>query len=105
MIFYLFVFNLILNICNAQEHLTCIRTNDPTCIKQGPPGERGPIGLKGDTGSKGDTGLKGDTGSKGDTGLKGDTGSKGDAGSKGNKGDRGVPDQTSINTLRGEVSI
>ena len=28
MIFHLFVFNLNLNICNAQEHLTCLRTND-----------------------------------------------------------------------------
>ena len=52
MIFHLFVFNLILNIrvCNAQEHLTSIRTNDSTRIEQGPLGERGPIGLKGDTG-------------------------------------------------------
>ena len=83
MIFCLFIFNLILNICNAQEHLTCLRTNDvlrpqptvSTGIQQGPPGKRGPIGLKGDTGSKG------------------------------NKGDPGIPDQTSINELRGKVSI
>ena len=73
MIFHLFIFNLILNICNAQEHFTCIRTSDSTRIQQGPPGERGPIGLKGDTGSKG------------------------------NKGDPGIPGQTSINALRGEV--
>ena len=73
---------LMLNICNAQEHLTCLRTNDvlrpqptvSTRIQQGPPGKRGPIGLKGDTGSKG------------------------------NKGDPGIPDQTLINALRGEVS-
>ena len=73
MIFHLFVFNLILYICNAQEQLTCIRSNVSTHIQQGPPGERGPIGLKGDTGSKG------------------------------NKGDPGISDQTSINALRGEV--
>ena len=83
MIFHLFVFNLILNICNAQEHLTCLRTNDvlrppptvSTRIQQGPPGKRGPIGSKGDTGSKG------------------------------NKGDPGITNQTSINELRGKVSI
>ena len=65
-----------MNICNAQEHLTCLRTNDvlrpqptvSTRIQQGPPGKRGPIGLKG------------------------------------NKGDPGIPDQISINELRGEVS-
>ena len=82
MIFHLFIFDLILNICNAQEHLTCLRTNGvlrpqptvSTYIQQGPPGKRGPIGLKGDTGSKE------------------------------NKGDPGIPDQTSINALRGEVS-
>ena len=82
MIFHLFIFDLILNICNAQEHLTCLRTNDvlrpqptvSTGIQQGPPGKRGPIGLKGDTGSKG------------------------------NKGNPGIPDQTSINALRGELS-
>ena len=83
MIFHLFIFDLILNICNAQEHLTCLRTYDVlrpqstvwTRIQQGPPGKRGPIGLKGDTGSNG------------------------------NKGNPGIPDQTSINALRGEVSI
>ena len=83
MIFQLFIFDLILNICIAQEHLTCLRTNDvlrpqptvSTRIQQGPSGKRGPIGLKGDTGSKG------------------------------NKGDPGIPDQTSINALRGEVLI
>ena len=83
MIFHLFIFDLILNICNAQEHLTCLRTNDvfrpqptvSTRIQQGPPGKRGPIGLKGDTGTKGD------------------------------KGNPGIPDQTSINPLRGEVLI
>ena len=78
MIFHFFIFNLILNICNAQEHLTYLRTNDvltlqptvSTRIQQGSPGKRGPIGLKGDTGSKG------------------------------NKGDPRILDQTSINALR-----
>ena len=82
MIFHLLIFNLILKICNSQEHLTCLRTNDvlrpqpsvSTRTQQGPPGKRGPIGLKGD------------------------------AGSKGNKGDPGIPGQTLINELRGEVS-
>ena len=71
-----------LNIFNAQEHLTYLRTNDvlrpqptiSTRIQQGLPKKRGPIGLKGDTGSKG------------------------------NKGDPGILGQTSINELRGEVS-
>ena len=83
MIIYLFIFDLILNICIAQEHLTCLRSNDvlrlqpnvSTRTQQGPPGKRGPIGLKGDTGSKG------------------------------NKGDPGISDQTSINALRSEISI
>ena len=67
MIFHLFVFNLNLNIFNAQKHLTCLRTNNvlgpqPTVwtrIQQGPPGKRGPIGFKGDTGSKGNKGAPG----------------------------------------------
>ena len=76
--FMLFVIN-----CNAQEHLTCLRTDDvlypsrqpPPRIKQGIPGKRGPRGEAGLTGSKGE------------------------------KGEPGVPDVSEINMLRGKVNI
>ena len=75
-VFMLFVIN-----CNAQEHLTCLRTDDvltstrqpPSQIQQGIPGKRGP---------------------RGEAGL---------TGSKGAKGDPGVPDTSEIDMLRGKT--
>ena len=58
-------------VCSAQEHLTCLRTEDvltpalpstPRATHQGVPGKRGPVGLKGETGSDGIKGQKGDAG-------------------------------------------
>ena len=83
MTLYLLILNLILIVCNAQEHHSCLKshtvlTSQPsisTCIQQGPPGKRGPTGLKGDAGSKGD------------------------------KGESGNLNQSSINALRGKFHI
>ena len=67
----LFWFSFLFLVGNAQEHLTCLRTNDvftptstsaPHRIQQGAPGKRGPVGPKGDTGSDGTKGDKGDDG-------------------------------------------
>jgi len=71
--------------CNAQEHLTCMRTDDvinqspqitTTNERQGRPGRRGPQGLKG---------------------AKGDF-------VKGMKGDPGVPDNSLINSVRDDIT-
>ena len=78
MFYHLFVFNLLLIVCNSQDHLTCVRTDqvlsrsssNSTRGQQGFPGKRGPIGLKGDIGAKG------------------------------NKGEPGIPDNSPINELR-----
>jgi len=56
--------------CNAQEHLTCLRTDDvinssprttTANVQQGRPGRRGPQGPKGDS-VKGEPGMKGEPG-------------------------------------------
>ena len=74
-------------ICSAQEHLTCLRTEEalnpalpstPRTTQQGVPGKRGPVGLKGETGSDG---------------------------IKGQKGDAGVPDYSQIEALRGRMLL
>ena len=62
----LFVVSLAIFLCTAQEHLTCLRTDDvinrpPSTDQtntQGKPGKRGPRGLKGEPG----VGLKGEPG-------------------------------------------
>ena len=55
-------------VCCAQEHMTCLRTDDvwtqqslqnPQRASQGSPGKRGP---KGQTGSRGSQGQKGEPG-------------------------------------------
>ena len=67
--------------CNAQEHLTCLRTDDVinpspkpnrTNLPQGRPGRRGPPGPKGERG----------------VGLKGEP---------------GIPDNSQVNMLRGKL--
>ena len=82
-------------LCFAQEHLTCLRTDNilpqpnPQAHQravQGPPGKRGPKGQDGSTGSKGQ---------KGQEGLKG---------SKGQKGERGVTDNGQIDLLQEQLS-
>ena len=62
MIYQLIAFSFILVCCGAQEHLTCLRTDDVIApsppstndnVQQGRPGRRGapgPIGLKGEPG-------------------------------------------------------
>ena len=74
-------------ICSAQEHLTCLRTEEvltpappstPRATHQGVPGKKGPVGLKGETGSDG---------------------------IKGQKGDAGVPDSSQIEALQGRMSL
>ena len=69
-------------LCCAQEHLTCLRTDNilpqpnpqaPQTTVQGPPGKRGPKGQDGSTGSKGQKGQEGLTGSKGQKGERGVT--------------------------------
>ena len=79
----LIIVTLLIFTCNAQEHLTCLRTDDvltPTQQplsrdQQGPPGKRGPRG------------------------------EVGTAGPKGMKGEPGVPDNSEINSLRGKFSL
>lgn len=76
MFYHLFVFNLLLIVCNSQDRFTCVRSNQvinstsapsrsnlrstsPTWTQRGLPGKRGPIGIKGDTGPKGNKGEPG----------------------------------------------
>ena len=83
MIYVVFAFLLFIINGYAQEHLTCLRTDDmltptrhsPPRIQQGIPGKRGPRGEAGLTGSKGE------------------------------KGEPGVPDTSEINMLRGKPDI
>ena len=61
------LFALLCTIGAAQEHLTCLRTEDVLTpspppdprIQQGAPGKRGPMGLKGDDGLRGPKGEPG----------------------------------------------
>ena len=72
------LFTFLFSVGAAQEHLTCLRTEDVLTpsppsnprIHQGAPGKRGPMGLKGDDGLRGP------------------------------KGEPGVPDNSSIETLK-----
>ena len=77
MMLKLVVFVFLLTVCCAQEHLTCLRTDEilapqcsptPSRLVQGPPGKRGPKGQEGSNGSKGQKGQEGSMGSKGQKG-------------------------------------
>ena len=80
MLYELFAVSLAMFLCAAEEHLTCLRTDDiinrpPSTgqtVTQGKPGKRGPRGLKGEPG----------------VGLKGEP---------------GIPDNSLINSLRGNL--
>ena len=83
MFYQLIVVGLAFFACNAQEHLTCLRTDDVinppsqpnhSNTQQGRPGRRGPPGPKGEKG----------------VGLKGEP---------------GIPDNSQINMLRGKSLI
>ena len=63
------LFALLFSVGGAQEHLTCLRTEDVLTpspppppnprIQQGAPGKQGPMGLKGDNGLRGPKGEPG----------------------------------------------
>ena len=62
MIYRLIAFSFVLIYCGAQEHLTCLRTDDVIApsppstndnVQQGRPGRRGPVGLQGLKGEPG----------------------------------------------------
>ena len=82
MLHHLIVFCLLLITCNAQEHLTCLRTDDiiyssprPTLnVQQGRPGRRGAPGQKGEPGLA-------------------------------IKGEPGIPDNSQTNSLRGTFVV
>ena len=82
MLYKLFAVSLAILLCTAHEHLTCLRTDDlinqPTSTAQ--------------------TVTQGKPGKRGPRGLKGEPG-------VGLKGEPGIPDNSLINSLRGNLFL
>ena len=82
MLYKLFAVSLAIFLCTAKEHFTCLRTDD--VINQPP--------LTGQTVTQGKPGERGPRGLKGEPGV-------------GLKGEPGIPDNSLINSLRGNLFL